>query len=423
MLKGDARRNVAALVADFALFSVGLTFYDPFVILPAYVQALTGSELIVGALSAVRVLMIALPQVWAASFLTARPRKKPLLVWSSIGGRFPILLLALGSLFWAEQAPRRVIGVLGLSVALFFVSEGLNGVSWPALVGKVVPEEIRGRFLGLGQLLSSGGALAAGNVVRIILVDGRDLDARRWALLFGLSFGALMLSVVAMLTIRETPEERPRVEVSVRRGVTAIVACLHRDHGLRRIVVTQIVLGTAAATFPFFVVRAQETVAGSGQLLWLYLVMQSIGGVAAAISCGQLIDRVGSWAAIRAVVLAQVLALATVSVGGNASHVLVYLGGFVLLGFVSGSTWWSFSAYLLDMGTAEERPLYLAASGILTAPLFLSSLAAGALMEALRPDVVFAAALALSVVGLGLAWGLRRPAAQPVREGTAGLPL
>jgi MFS family permease len=415
--------NVAALTADFAFFSVGLTFYDPFVILPAYVQALTGSELVVGALSAVRVLMIALPQLWAASYLTARPRKKPLLVWSSIGGRLPVLLLALGSLFWAERAPGRVVGVLGLSVALFFVSEGLNGVSWPALVGKVVPEKIRGRFLGLGQLLSSGGALAAGYVVRIILGDSGVFDARRWALLFGLSFVALMLSVAAMLTIRETAEERPHAEVSVRRGAAAIVACLRRDRDLRRVVVTQILLGTAAATFPFFVVRAQQTVAGSDQLLWLYLVMQSVGGATAAVFCGQLIDRAGSWAAIRAVVLAQVLALATVSAGGSASSAQVYLGGFLLLGFVSSSTWWSFSAYLLGMGTAEERPLYLAASGILTAPVFLSSLATGALMEVLRPEVVFAAALALSVLGLGLAWGLRRPTAEPVGEGTADLPL
>ncbi|MFN2129476.1 MAG: MFS transporter [Anaerolineae bacterium] len=423
MLKGDARRNVVALTADFALFSVGLTFYDPFVILPAYVQALTGSELVVGALSAIRVLMIALPQVWAASFLTARPQKKPLLVWSSIGGRLPILLLAFASLSWAEQAPGRVVAVLGLSVALFFVSEGLNGVSWPALVGKVVPDKIRGRFLGLGQLLSSGGALAAGYVVRIILGDGSEVDMRRWALLFGLSFVGLMLSVAAMLAIRETAEERPRAKVSVRQGTRAIVACLRRNLDLRRVVVTQILVGTAAATFPFFVVRAQQTVAGSDRLLWLYLVMQSVGGAAAAISCGQLIDRVGSWAAIRAVVLAQVLVLAIVSAGGSVSPAPVYLGGFLLLGFVSSSTWWSFSAYLLDMGTEEERPLYLAASGILTAPVFLSSLATGALMEVLRPETVFAAALALSVLGLGLAWGLRRPAAEPVHEGTAGLSL
>jgi len=50
MQERTARRNVAALIADFALFSVGLAFCDPFVVLPAFVKELTGSELVVGAL-------------------------------------------------------------------------------------------------------------------------------------------------------------------------------------------------------------------------------------------------------------------------------------------------------------------------------------------------------------------------------------
>ena len=85
-------RNLLALIGDFVLFSIGFAFYDPFVVVPAFVQEFTGSELMVGVLSALRVLMITLPQMWAASVLVARPLKKPLLVWSSIGGRLPVLL-------------------------------------------------------------------------------------------------------------------------------------------------------------------------------------------------------------------------------------------------------------------------------------------------------------------------------------------
>jgi MFS family permease len=423
MQERTARRNVAALIADFALFSVGLTFYDPFVVLPAFVQQLTGSELVVGALSAVRVLMIALPQVWAASVLTARPRKKPLLVWSSVAGRLPVLLLALATLLWAERAPGLVVGVLGLSVALFFVSEGLNGISWPALVGKVVPEDVRGRFFGFGQLLASAGALAAGYAVRAILSGSEGLQPQRWALLFGLSSVGLFLSVAAMLAIREEKEDRPLETVSVRRGANAVLACLRGDRDLRRVVATQIALGAAAATFPFFVVRARQTVAGGDRLIGLYLVMQSIGGAAAAVFCGQLIDRVGSWAALRTVACAQVLALAAASLAAGTTPAPLYLSGFLLLGFVSSSTWWSFSAYLLNMSTAQQRPLYLAASGTLTAPVFLSSIVVGAMMEVLAPEAVFAGALGLSAVGLGLAWGLPRTTLRQAQERSAGSPL
>ena len=75
------------------------------------------------------------------------------------------------------------------------------------------------------------------------------------------------------------------------------------------------------------------------------------------------------------------------------------------------------------MGTAQQRPLYLAARGILTAPVFLSSIVVGAMMEALAPEAVFAAALGLSAVGLGLAWGLPRATMRQAQEGSAASPL
>ena len=49
-----------------------------------------------------RILMITLPQVWAASFLISQPKKKPLLMGSSFGGRFPILFLIIATLLWTQ---------------------------------------------------------------------------------------------------------------------------------------------------------------------------------------------------------------------------------------------------------------------------------------------------------------------------------
>lgn len=60
------------------------------------------------------------------------------------------------------------------------------------------------------------------------------------------------------------------------------------------------------------------------------------------------------------------------------------------------------------MATEDERPIYLATSGILTSPTFLSSILVGALFEVARPEVVFLSALALSGVGLALAWRIPR---------------
>jgi hypothetical protein len=89
-----------------------------------------------------------------------------------------------------------------------------------------------------------------------------------------------------------------------------------------------------------------------------------------------------------------------------------YVGAFALLGFVGASSWWSFSAYLLDMAGDEQRPIYLAVSGVLTSPLFLSSILVGGLFELMAGEVVFGAALALSVAGTVLAWAIPRAGVQ-----------
>jgi hypothetical protein len=48
------RRNVAALAADFVTFSIGFAFWDPTIVIPAFVQELTGSTVAVGLMTAGR---------------------------------------------------------------------------------------------------------------------------------------------------------------------------------------------------------------------------------------------------------------------------------------------------------------------------------------------------------------------------------
>jgi MFS family permease len=131
--------------------------------------------------------------------------------------------------------------------------------------------------------------------------------------------------------------------------------------------------------------------------------------MAAALICGPLIDRVGSWLAVRVVALVQIAALVAAILGGvSGAPRAFYLVAFTLLGFVGGSSWWSLSAYLLDMATDERRPIYLAASGVLNSPTFLSAIGVGAALELVAAEWVFAAALGLSAIAAALAWSLPR---------------
>ncbi len=376
---------------------------------PAFVNEFTGSQLLIGGLAALRVLMITLPQVWAASVLEARPRMKPLLVWSSFGGRLPIFFLALAVWLWGPSQIWLVIGVLALSVAAFFTSEGLNSVSWPALVGKVVPEHFRGRFFGIGQFLSAVGSAGAGYVVNLILDYQGWARSTRWAMLFLGAFLGLMASVGSMFFIREKPAPPNADKPDVRRSLGKMWAFLREDRWLRRMIVVQLIMYTASAPFTFFVVRARQILPNADALIGTFVILQSVGSAASALVSGILIDRVGSWVAIRGAAMMEVLALGAVTVGGLLPTPLpFYAVAFLLVGYVNGTLWWSFSTYLLDIASEARRPLYLAASGILISVTVLNPVIVGALFGAVRPELLFAGAGALAIAGLALAWTLRQ---------------
>jgi MFS family permease len=403
------RRNLLLLTVDFVAFSVGFSFFDPLVLVPAFAQTLAHSELAVGVLSALRIVFMTLPQIWAASVLAASPRKKPLFFWSSVGGRLPVVVLAAMTLLYAGQAPWLVLGVLTVAIALFYTSEGLNSISWPDTVGKLLPASIRGRFLGTGQLLSSLGALAGGWMIKRILSNAGLAFPSNWALVFACASIGLFASVLAIGLLRERPDAKLATSVDVRKSVRALGTYIRDDPRLRRIVLVEILLGTASAVFPFFVLRAQDLVPQGQSVLGTYIMVQNLGGMAAAAICGLVVDRVGSWAGVRLSIIVETVALALVTIAPLLRVPdLVYLIAFGLLGFVSGSSWWTFTAYLMDIATEERRPAYLAASGVLKSPVFVASLIVGASYGRVTPETVFGAALAFSVAALVISMTLAR---------------
>ena len=402
-------RNASTLICDFAFFSIGFTFFDPTVMLPSFISELVDSELLIGVLTAVRLLMLTTPQLVAASVLRASPVKKPLLLYSSIGGRLPVLILAILTLALAMRSPWWVAISLLLVVGLFYTSEGLNSISWPDLVGKVIPESIRGRFLGGGQLISSLGSLGAGYVVQRILVSDRLDFAGRWTSLFAISFVFLMLSVVAIALVKEEPEPREQQPLAIKEDIANLFRYLRADRNLMMVAVAQILLGVGSTVFPFFVVRAKELIPSGEGMLGTFLILQNLGGAVAAVLCGYLIDHLGSWSAIRVNAVAQALAIvAAIAAPSLGTAQPFYLAAFFLIGIINGSSWWSFTAYLMELATEEQRPTYLAAAGVLRSPVSLLSIVAGGMFELFSSETVFVGALLISIAGGYAVWRLAR---------------
>ncbi|MBI3177063.1 MAG: hypothetical protein HYZ35_03640, partial [Chloroflexi bacterium] len=121
MLK-TSTRNWWAFFLDYVFFGLALTFAQTGTVLPAFAATLTTSKALIGAASAIWLGAWLLPQLFAANFLTNKPKKYPYMVLGAVIGRPMFWLFAL-LLFtgWLAKFP----GVL-LVIFLF-------GLGWFAL--------------------------------------------------------------------------------------------------------------------------------------------------------------------------------------------------------------------------------------------------------------------------------------------------
>jgi predicted MFS family arabinose efflux permease len=245
-------------------------------------------------------------------------------------------------------------------------------------------------------------------MVNLVLAQQALARSTRWGVIFLCGFAGLMASVGSMAFVREEAGAQVTDRPDVRKSLSRMWRYLREDRWLKRVILVQLVLATGTATFTFFVVRAQQVLPDAEAMVGTFLILQSVGSGVAAVAGGLLVDRVGSWAAIRAAALAEVLALvAAVLAGSGIAPGPLYYLVFFMMGFVNGSSWWSFSAYLLALASEDRRPIYLATSGVLSSITVLNPVIVGALMQTILPEAVFAGAGLLAAVGLVLAWTLR----------------
>ena len=232
--------------------------------------------------------------------------------------------------------------------------------------------------------------------------------------MFACAFAGFALSFGALAAIHEEPDDKIPAPPDLRASLHNMRAYLREDPSLRRVVAVQLLLASAGTSFPFFAVRAVELLPGGNAMVGTFLILQSLGGIVAAPLWGYLIDRVGSWLAIRLGAVAYAMALGGVLVGALlGAPAPFYLLAFFLLGVISSTSWWAFTSYLLDLATPDRRATYLATSSILLSPTIITALAAGLFYKTIGPEWLFTVGLLLALVALGLAWSLARVRSRP----------
>ncbi len=394
-----AGRNFLLLAAYHVIVRCGWIFKTESIIVPIVLDLLGGDAWTRSFLPLLNRFGQSIPPLIMARRIKILPKKKYALAASSVVMTGCFLVLAV--LWWRrESVDARFLPWIFLGVyAIFFMSVGINQVSYNTLQGKLVAATRRGRLLAAANVV--GSILAIGCV--LVLLPGWLADeSGRFDRIFGFTGICFGLATATSLLLAEPRDDYQEPSSRLMRLFGDVLVTLHRDRRLLRLAVIGALFSMSVMLFPHYQAlgRGERIGIPLSEIIW-WVVVQNIGTGLFSLLVGPVADRYGNRAVLRltlpALAAAPLLALG-LSLSGSAGQTLFPLV-FVLVGLtpVILRTMHNFS---LELAPAEEHPRYLSTINLCMAvPVFLAPLVGG-LIDAFGFDPVFLGVTLL----VGLAW-------------------
>jgi hypothetical protein len=377
-------RNLLVLAVYEVVFRVAWIFKTESVIVPAFLDALTGGTgAIRGWLPTLSRLGQSLPPLFVSDHLRDAPLKGRVLRWTSLLMGVPTAAVAW--IAWAaapEPAEWMPLAFLGLYV-LFFSLTGLNQVVQGTLHGKLVRAERRGRLMWIGGVLGSMLAITAAWLVLGPWLDRPGIA--RFMPVFALTATGFMSCGFVTLGLAE-PVDRangtpPESAWSQLRAAWWVFTT---DRQFRRAARVVMLLTCIVLIFPHFQWLARVQLGLGDRELMIWVVAQNVGIGLFSPLCGWISDRWGNRLTIRCqslvLLFAPLLALLMAGpFGRSGGGQGLYWTVFLLLG-MSPVAMRTVNNYTLELVTPELHPLYLSTMRVcFLVPFIFSPLAGGVL--------------------------------------------
>ncbi|MBL0387040.1 MFS transporter [Tumebacillus sp. ITR2] len=405
------RRNFAGLTTDGALYFVALTFLDATILIPLFLQHVSGSPLLIGLATAIRQLCFVLPQVFIAKWMHRIPRLSRFVFRTYLICRFGFLLV-IGMLLYNSQSPW-VLLCFFIGHTMFCLGEGLIQVPWMELTGRSIRPQNHGKLFGMMQTLGAAGSFAAGLLIqRVVSQPDQFPYPLNFLIVFSTAFLLLFCSSLSFLYVKEVPRrmeipsdgEKKRPEPA-----RSLAGTLRKNLPFRRLMSIQMLCGLHQLAMPFYILYVQ-TMPGIGMdVIGELVIAQIVGGLAGGVLFGTLSEKIGNRATVRWAVLCNVLVPVLILFAGQqetgSGRQTLVLTAFGLLGVVS-SGWIGFTNYLLEISNDQTRGRLVAYLNLCMAPLSVLPIFSGTLLEAVSYETVFVIVLILLLVALYLSWHL-----------------
>ena len=394
------------------LTHMSMAFVSSETVLPAFVQTLTASSVMVGLAGGLMRLGWSWPQVLISRVIEERPRKMPLFLLAGSGRCASWFTIGLLTFWVGDRHPGFLLAGFMCLYALASSLMGIYNVPWMDVIGKVIPSRERSRVFALRRLLGAGLATLVGGVISYIL-------SRRSGLAFPYSYGLLFLlsgagSGLAILTfgqIREPVEPVRPERLPMGAYLASGLRLIREDADYRRLCGLRFVWGICMMGTPFYVPYAMSGLGIGVAFVGLFVSVMQFSSVLSNLLWAYVGHRKGNRAllvygsyllalSILVPLLAEYVpdrSVSPLSAWGIQTafnfRIAFFAFAFVFSGFATGGLYTGRMAYVLDIAPPDRRPTYTSFMNMFMLPQGVLPLLAGLLVAWTSYRTMFSVAL------------------------------
>lgn len=387
------RKNIRMNLIDGSLYVFGMSFIAVPTVYPVFIKELGGNSLAVGSVHVLWTLGLNIPAAFVAQRLKRKSLFRPAMMRWGFIHRLMLFISALTALVLAGNA-QPSISVPVFLVLLFFTAlfGSMGGLPWFQVYTKTVPVRLRGRMMGLRQLIgSTAGAFGGYAVGLIIQLIAFPLN---FSALFFLAFVLTMASLYFLAQVDEQPTPVTADDpVYSSRIIDDARRLVRTNMHYRYFLLADALILMSLSTVSFYSIFALEKFSLPPSSAGTFSVIVMVTGIFANIIFGFSADYYGHKINIIAVAACSMLSAVIAILSTN-----IFLYGFVFMFIACALQVHAISRmpFLAEICSEQERPLYVGITNSVTAPSMLLGAVFGYLVPAVGYAVIFSAAAVLA---------------------------
>lgn len=418
----NIRRSFWLLVANGASMHSGMTFVSSDLVLPAFVQTLTTSSVMVGLAGALMRIGWAWPQVFISRIVEPMPRKMKFFAYA---GTCRTLSWVLIGLFTVAMGADRPIVLLTFFMVFYGVATsfmGITSVPWMDIIGKAVPPNERARMFAVRRLAGGGTSMAAGVAIGFILSESSGLTfPHNYGLLFMLSGVATGVSVAVFAMIREPVLTGARKKLPMGAYIRSGLQILKEDLNYRRLCILQFLWAFSMMGSPFYVPFALTDLGMSVTFIGFFVTVMQFSSIFSNVIWAWIGQKKGNHALLSmgtyflgVSILIPLTVTWIPAIHVNPTELIgisypfdlrigYYALTFVFSGFASSGMYTGRMTYILDIAPEDRRPTYTSFMNAFMLPQGVLPIIGGALVALISYQNMFIVALAFVPVSIAIA--------------------